>query len=199
MREHPLSTRRERRAASRRARRRRRIRALALSTSVITGATLLGIGTAGGTYALLNVRADLRGATLTAGSAGLRLNDAASADLGTVTVAPATPATLAAKVTNVGGVRLRLSAHTSATSSPGILPHTQVRLTPVANAAACAPGLGATPAPLSTFTTQDFATLAPGASRWVCLEVSLRSGTPSDLAGQQVPFTLTVSGVQREG
>ncbi|WP_427870194.1 hypothetical protein [Leucobacter luti] len=199
MSEHPVGTRRELRATHGRTRRRRRLRALALSTSVVAGATLLGIGTAGGTYALLQTRAELRGASLTAGTAELRLNDAVSAELGPVVLSPAAPATQAVKVTNIGSVRLRLSGHTSAASSTGILPYVQARLTPVANAASCTAGLGTAPAPLSSFAAQNFAELAPGASRWACLEVALRPGTPADLAGQQVPFTLTISGVQHAG
>ena len=196
-------TRRALRAESRSSRQRRRVRGLAVSAALITGATLLGLGAAGGTYALLNARAELGGATISSGTAELRVDGAASARLDALTVGPGAPAARAVTVSNTGDVTLDLTARATPTASPAILANTQIRVTPVSFAAECVPGRpGAAPAPLSGYSVAGLGALAPKktgsqGSAMLCLELSLRDGTPVEQAGQEVPFTLTIEGVQR--
>ncbi|WP_427870190.1 hypothetical protein [Leucobacter luti] len=198
-------TRRALRAETRSSRQRRRIRGLAVSAAMLTGATLLGLGAAGGTYALLNARAELGGATISAGTAELRIDGAASASLADLSVGPGAPAARAVTVSNTGHVTLDLSARATPTAAPAILANTQIRLTPVSSAAQCVPGRpGPAPAPLSGYTKSGIGALAPtgpasSGTTVLCLELSLRDGTPVEQSGQQVPFTLTIEGVQRAG
>lgn len=187
--------RRARRAAERRPA--RLIRRLALATGGVALATALGIAGAAGTTALLNARAPLEGATITAGTMDLNINGAAVATLGTWQVTPAAPQARSFTVTNVSTVPVDLGASIATTSSTAITADTTARLTRLSGAATCTTGLAGTSGPLPGYAATGLGTLAAGQSATLCLEVGLRADTPVERSGQAAAFTLTVTSTQR--
>lgn len=179
-----------------RARRRARARSLVAGTVIMAGAMLLGLTAAGGTYALLSANAQGPGATITAGSFDIRVNNQASAVLQPVVVTPNTPAVRPFTVSSAGDVPSVLSAQIVATSSQAITTNTQARITPVANAAACVVGLGGALADLNGYTLPTLDRLTQTQTKTYCLEVRLKPGTPVAQSGQGVAFRLTVTGTQ---
>ncbi|WP_413317399.1 hypothetical protein AA0Z99_11255 [Agrococcus sp. 1P02AA] len=187
-----------RRAAHTRSRVRRgsRFRSAAVTGLILTGATVLGIAGAGGTYALLSARAETAGATVTAGTLDLRVDGQAAAALGTLPVTPATPVARAFTVTSIGDVPSRLSASVSATTAQEITANAQVRITPVTSAAACAPGLSGPLAALNGYAAPSLGRIEAGAQRTFCLEVRLNPGTPVAQSGQGIGFTMNITATQ---
>ncbi|GGE97841.1 hypothetical protein GCM10011313_21100 [Mycetocola zhadangensis] len=174
-----------------------RARSLLTATLLSGGALALGLASAGGTYALLNASVQTPAVTVTAGTFELRVNGAASSALGTwAAVTPATPVARSFTVTSVGDVPSVLNARIATTTSTAITANTQARLTPVANAAACAVGLGGPLADLSGYTLGSLDRLAAGQTKTYCLEVRLRPATPTTQSGQGVGFTLTIGADQ---
>lgn len=160
----------------------------------------MGLGAAGGTYALLsaNMNVEGSGVTITAGSFDLSIGGGSPA----ANISPSTPSARAFTVTSVGDVPSTLSARITATTSTAITGNTEVRITPVADAAACVVGRQGISQPflnLSGYTSPPLGALAAGETRTFCLEVRLKAETPVSQSGQGVAFTLTVTGTQRAG
>lgn len=185
-----------RRAAHARPRSSSRLRSAALTGLILTGATVLGLAGAGGTYALLSARAETSSATITAGTLDLRIDGQASAALGNLPVSPAAPVVRAFTVTSVGDVPSTLRGSVTATTAQQITSSAQVRITPVASAAACAPGLAGALAPLSNYSAPNLGRIAAGAQRTFCLEVRLAANTPVAQSGQSIGFTLDITTTQ---
>lgn len=161
-------------------------------------AVVVGVGGAGGTYALLSVTAPFSGATLTAGTLGMQLNGASSASLGAFAVSPNTPVAKPFSVAITGDVPATLRAEIAA-SSTSITSYARARITPVAGAAACEAGLGGSQKALNGYDEPlSGGSLAAGATRWYCFEVALATGTPATVSGQGLTFTVTVRGTQSE-
>lgn len=190
-----ISTRRERR---RRTNRRRRSRSLILSTLVVSGATVLGMAGAGGTYAFLSAQQATEQVVVTAGDLSLQINGAVSADLGSWQITPATPAARAFAVSSVSEGRLtsRLVAVVTPTSGSAIIANTQLRITPVPNEAACTVGLAGPLADITGYRVTDPALLNAGETRYYCVEARLKAGTPASQSGQSVPFTVNLTTTQ---
>lgn len=192
-------SRRSRRIAERRGRHVRRLRSLATATALLTASTLIGIAAAGGTYALLNDKATMKGATVTSGNLQLLINNAQAANLGNFTITPARAQAKSFVITNTGDVNVNLSAAATNTSAQALVANTRIRVTPVASAAACQPGLSGQQAPLASYTNSNLGSLNKGTTGFFCLELSLAPGTPVEQSGQQFSFTLTVNGAQKAG
>lgn len=192
------STRAAARAASMRSR--TRFKRLSLATLASAAAVAVGLGSAGATTALLSSQSNLAGATISAGTLGIRVNGAASAALGNWNVSPATPIARAYQVSNIGDAPATLTTNIAvSTPMPALASHTQATLAPVANSAACTTGLSGTTAGLNGYSFTDPTPLNGGASRWYCLRISLPTGTPGSVSGQNLSFTATVNGVQHAG
>ncbi|WP_141396672.1 hypothetical protein [Microbacterium gorillae] len=192
-------TRRALRAGGRRDRHRRQRRGLVIAILGVLGTTVLGLGAAGGTYAMLTATADIGGqSAITAGTAALTINGTASgATLAAVAPAPATPKRVAFQVSNTGDVALALSSTIAVTApAPAIVGVTRAIVAPVADAAACAAGPAGTPAAINGHTVPTLATLPAGATAWYCLEVSIAPGSSAALAGQDLTYRLTIDGRQ---
>lgn len=185
-------TRRERRINGRAS----RLRSLVASTLTTGLAVLIGVSGAGGTYAWLTASATAPGATVQAGTLTLQINGAASAALGTWEATPNTPQAKAFTITNTGNAPASLTGTIAATTTPALTPYATARLTNVASAAACVPGLGGAQGVLNGYTTTAFDTIAVGATRTYCLEVGLAAGTPVSVSGQSLNFSLTITGTQ---
>ncbi len=169
---------------------------LARATLATSVAVAVGVGGAGGTYALLSVTTQTPGATLTAGTLGLQLNGASSAALGAFAVSPNTPVAKALSVKNTGDVPATLRAEIAATST-AITSYARARITPVASAAACEAGLSGSQKTLNGYDEPlSGGSLAAGATRWYCFEVALATSTPATVSGQGLTFTVTVRGTQ---
>ncbi|NUL49315.1 hypothetical protein F7P69_29570 [Cellulosimicrobium funkei] len=137
--------------------------------------------------------------TITASTFDLQVNGAASAGLGTWDVNPATPVARAFTVTSVGSVPSTVTAQVTASTSQAITTNTQVRITPVTNAAACTVGLSGPLAALDGYTAPSLGTLAAGQTRTFCLEVRLNPDTPVTQSGQGVGMTVDMTATQEEG
>lgn len=191
------------RRALRDARARRRTSGLLGSTLLTALVVAAGVSGVGGTYALLSAQGDVSGATVTAASVGLNVNGAASADLGDWAISPATPVAKAFSVTNtaptgpaasVSPVRVNLQAAISVTASSAITANTTAVITPVASAAACTTGLGS-PSVLSGYST-TLDVIAPGQTKFYCLQLGLATGTPVAQSGLDTGFTVTLTSTQ---
>lgn len=180
-----------------RTRTRKRAARLFIACGVVGAATVLGLATAGGTLALLTANQTVPGATITAGSLDLTVNGASSASLGGLAVLPGVPQAIPVTVANTGTTPASLTATINVTSSGTINDRLRARITPVTNAAACAPGLASAQGSLNGFTAADFTSLAAGASTVVCLEIALDEATPIALSGQSATFTATVTATQK--
>lgn len=192
---HPMSRNERRRAALGGA----RLRSLALSTVLVASATVLGLGAAGGTYALLSASASTSNVTITAGSFGLRIGGESPS----ATVTLADPTARAFTVTSVGErIDSNLSVQVAATNSAAIIANTEMRITAVESAAACVPGRSGIAQPfaaLAGYSVPSLGELGAEQTRTFCLEVRLKPQTPVSQSGQSVDFTITVSGTQRAG
>ncbi len=162
----------------------------------MAGATLVGLSCAGGTYALLSATEEVPEATITAGTLDLRVNGSSSAALGTWTVTPTTPVARAFTVSSASDVPSTLSASARATTSQAIIGNTQLRITPVASAAACTVGLSGPLGDVNGYSVSSLGRLAETQTRTFCLEVRLKAGTPVTQSGQGVGFALEVTATQ---
>lgn len=176
---------------------RRRPRALVHAFLASIAAVAIGLSGAGATHAFLAAGTNAPGARLAAGTLTLRINDSSSATLGAFAVSPSTPVAKAFSVANTGDAPAALDAAIAATSTPQLTAHALARITPVANSAACAAGLGGAQAPLNGYSAAlGGGPLAAGATRWYCLEVALAANTPATVSGQGLSFEITVAGTQ---
>lgn len=173
-------------------------RSLLVTTALTAVCAVVGLSAAGGTYAFLNAKTSVGGATIKAGSMSLQVNDAGTSTIEDATVAPQSPVAKPFTVTNVGSVPVTLDAAITATSSLDINSYTRALITPVANAAACATGLTGTRAVLPGYSRTGLDTLTPGQKKTYCLERSLADNTPVALSGQSVSFTLTMTSNQKQ-
>lgn len=190
-------SRRSRRIAGRRGRHVRRLRSLATATAMLAASTLVGVAAAGGTYALLNDKATMNGATIKSGTLQLQIQGSGSYNFGNFSVTPNTPVAKSFTLTNVGDVNVSLSAASTTTSGSQLVPNARIRITPVTSTAACVPGLPGQQGPVASYTNTNVGNLAKGTSSIYCLELSLDQGTSANFSGQSFPFTVTISGAQR--
>lgn len=175
----------------------RRRRSLATTAILSAIAVFIGITGAGVTSALLTSTATQPGATITAGTAGIRIDGDTTSVLGSRALSPAAPAVWAFTLTNTGDAPLAPSGSIAVTAGgPAYSAAAQARVAPVANAAACTAALGGTPAPLNGYVVPAMSALAVGQTQWYCLVVSLPSGTSSAGSGLPLSFTMTVSATQ---
>lgn len=174
----------------------RRIRAAVTATLLTVLAVAIGVGGAGVTTALLTSTATQSGATITAGTASLRINGDAVSNLGSRSLSPAAPAVWYFTATNTGDVPLMLTGAIAAPSGPAYRSATRALVAPVANAAACTAGLVGTPAALDGYVPPALGTLAAGATQAYCLVVSLPNPTPATGSGSPLSFTLTIDAAQ---
>ncbi len=175
-----------------------RLRALLGSAVALTIATGLGLGAAGGTYALFNAQAVMPGATVSSGTMDLLVNGASSASLGAWNVSPARAQSQAFTVTNRSTVPVDVSASAITTSASAISADTVASLAAVTGSAACTTGSVGARVPLNGYTRDRFVRLAAGETATLCLDIGLRAGTPASRSGQSAPFTLTLTSYQRE-
>lgn len=177
---------------------RSQMRSLLGALVVSTVAVLIGLSGAGVTQAFLTASTTAPGATLTAGTAAIQINGAASAALGSRTLTPNTPAVWAFTVSNTGSVKMDISAGITAPAIPAYAPATRALLVPVANAAACTAAVAGTPASLNgyTATTATLGAIPAAATQTYCLVVSLPAGTSAAGAGSPLTFSLTVDAAQ---
>ncbi len=169
-----------------------------LLVTVVGVVFALAVAGIGGSYAWLNASTTSGGGTVQAGTIGLAVNNASSASLGDWALSPATPVAKPVKVSNTGDVDLSLTASITLTTVASVASVTKARLTPVANAAACATQLNGTPGAISGYTTAaGFDTLAVGQTKWYCLELFIPQGTSATTSGQSLAFSLTFTGEQR--
>lgn len=173
-----------------------RPRSLLLTLVGAVAAVVIGVSGAGVTHAFLTATVTQPGATITAGTAGIQINGATAAALGSVALSPAAPAVWSFTVANTGNVALDLSARISAPAGPAFAPVARAVLAPVAGAAACSAALAGTPAALDGFTAPALGTVAAGASQTYCLVVSLPNPTPAAGSGSPLGFTVTVDAAQ---
>lgn len=171
-----------------------RARALVAALIISFGALVLGLGAAGGTYALLSASAETPEATLTAGSFDLRIGGESPS----ATVTPASPVLRTFTVTSVGDVPSALSVRIAATSTQAITANTQVRISPLATGATCTVGLSGQIADLDGYTNPSLGRLEAGGTRSFCLELRLKPGTPATQSGQGVAFSIRVDGSQED-
>ncbi|MFT3970353.1 MAG: hypothetical protein QM695_08735 [Micropruina sp.] len=161
-------------------------------------AVVVGVGGAGGTYALLSVTTPFSGATLTAGTLGLQLNGASSASLDAFAVSPNTPVAKPFSVTITGDVPATLRADITADST-SITSYARARITRVTDTTACAINLTGSQGALQGYSeTLGGGSLAAGATRWYCFEVALATNTPATVSGEGLTFTVTITGTQSE-
>lgn len=178
----------------------RSVRQRTLVTSILaTGlAVLLGLSGAGGTYAWLSASGSTPGATVRSGTLALLINSSSSAVLGNWVVAPTKPVAKSFTVTNTGDAPAVLAAKITATTTPAITANATARVTPVANSAACVPGLSGAAGALNGFTnTAGLGAVAAKATVTMCLEIGLATNTPLSVNGQTLNFTLNISGTQK--
>jgi hypothetical protein len=177
--------------------RRRRMRAPGVRALLsIAGALAAGVAmavlAAGGSYAYLNVTVPTgAGGTVSAGTSSLTLKRGADPATSTLTIPASVYASMlpgdvvsqTLTLANVGDVAQSVSA---VATDDGAW---ETRISP----AACAGTL--TSAPVST-TAVAFTTLAVGASRSICVQVTLPASAPASAMGTTVGYTLTLSGTQ---
>lgn len=194
-------TRRGLRAQRKRAVRARRLRSMLFSTLVMGVCTVLGVGAAQGTYALLSSTTAVPSATVRSGTAGLQINGVTWPTVALIgamnALAPTRPTAKAFEVKNTGNVSLDLVASITTSAGAGLKDYLTVRLSPVASAAACTTTTRPTTA-FTAFTNVGVGSVSTGASQWYCLEVWLSASTPSALSGTSISaFTLTLDAKQR--
>ena len=161
------------------------IKGILLSTAMIGTAAVLGISSAGGSFAIWNGSDTIAAGTITAGTLGITVNDAASYALSGTAWSALMPGDIASQQVSVKNTGTTPAALTVSTSAPsGAI---EVR----ARSGACS---GTIAGPSSTATpTVLSGTLAGGATVTVCIQVSL---SPSATQGQSTPFTMTFTADQ---
>lgn len=176
------------------------VRGMLTTTSFITGAVIIGVLGAGGTYALWNSSAPLPAATLKSGTATLAVS--APLSMATDPLYPGRTVYGTATVANTGDVPLVLSV--SALAGPGTPDAFSQSLTVgvgvVDSAATCAAGTF-TPTWTGTFAAATAGTLSStatlGGSRIVCVSVSMSgSASAAALGKPAATFSLTLTGTQ---
>lgn len=163
----------------------------------VAAAAALGLAGAGGTQALLQDKAVVPGATITAGTLDLRINGESSPTIGSWDLSPTAPQAHAFTVTNIGDVAASLSAKAAITTRQTIGAHTEARLTPVSGSGQCRAGLHGTRGALDGYTVTALDTIPAGQTKTYCLELSLQRDIPGELAGQGVSFSLIVDAAQK--
>lgn len=175
---------------------RSRFGSFATATLLAALAVAIGVGGAGVTSALLTASATQQGATITAGTAALRIDGDSVSSLGARALSPAAPAVWSFTVTNTGDVPLALSGAIGAPTGPAYRTFTRALLAAVPNAAACTASLAGTPAALDGYVPPALGTLAAGSTQRYCLVLSVPTGTSAAGTGSPLSFTLTVDGAQ---
>lgn len=157
--------------------------------------TVLGILAGGGTFALWNSAAAAGSqATLTAGTAQLSISGTAPTATG---LYPGRTVYALTTVSNTGTVPLALSV-TTAAASTDFTRALLVSADPNATAADCTAGRATDSRSAAVGTSADLGlTLAPGATRQLCLGVGLPANAPATAAGAATTsLAFTVSGTQ---
>lgn len=161
---------------------------------ILMAVVLAGVS---GTYALLRAQAVVPGATITAGSSTILINDASTADLGSWTATPTSSESKAVKVTLTGDVDASVRLNVTATSSSQLTNYTWMRVTPVSGADQCANSLtGGRTAAISTFGQFNLPQMVPGQDVWLCVELGINAETPQAHSGQTVTFNAIVTAEQ---
>lgn len=176
--------------------RRRRLASFATATLLAALAVVIGVSGGGVTSAMLTSTATQPGATITAGTAAIRIDGDAASTLGTRPLSPATPAVWAFTVTNTGDVSLSLSGTIAAPAGPAYRASARALVSAVPNAAACTAALSGTPGALDGYVPPAMGILGAGQSQWYCLVVSLPTGTSAAGSGSPLSFTLNVTAAQ---
>lgn len=157
------------------------------SAAMIGGAAIIGLASAGGSYALWNGAAPVTSNTITSGSLSLTVNTVASYALdGTVwsRMLPGDVVSQQVTLNNTGTTNATVKA--TATAPSGAI---EVRV--AKSTCALAGTIGGTSATTSAMLLPG--TLAGGASATVCIQVTL---SESVAQGQAAPFTLTFTAEQ---
>lgn len=173
------------------------LRAVLSTLAVFSGAVVLALTAAGGTYAIWNDLAPVNGGTISSGSSGLTINNASSATInltGTTllpgrSVVQATPLQFA----NVGVTPLNVTSTgiTFTPASAALQPHLQISLRP-AVAATCTVTPDATPLPASIAPVS----FAVAQTIPMCLEVRLSSTAPASVQDAEAAFTINLNAAQ---
>lgn len=161
------------------------IKGLLLSTAMVSVAAVLGISSAGGSFALWNGADTIAASTIKAGTLGITVNDVANYALSGTAWSALMPGDVASQqvsVKNTGTTPATLTVSTSAPSGA-----IEVR----ASSGVCS---GTIAGPSSTTTPTILSgTLTGGATVTVCIQVSL---SPSATQDQSAPFTMTFTADQ---
>lgn len=172
-------------------------RSLGITAVISAIAVFIGVSGAGVTSALLTSTATQPGATITAGTAGIRIDGDVTSALGSRALSPAAPAVWAFTITNTGDAPLAPTGSIAvAAGGPAYSAAARAVVAPVANAAACSAGIAGTPAALNGYVVPAMGALAAGQSQWYCLVVSLPAGTSAAGSGLPFSFTMTVTAAQ---
>lgn len=168
-------------------------RRLGASAAAIGGAVVVAVLAAGGTYALWSDAMPVQAGTVTAGTAGLTINDVPSYAIPGLDVTKLYPgySTISAPLTvkNTGNTPLRVTPGT-VTLSPSNALATQV-VVAVRQASVC------TPTPYNTPPTQFTSfRLEPGGTTTICVEVQLSVNAPPTVQGLALNFTAPLVGTQ---
>jgi len=175
-------------------------------TMLLTAAITISLLATGGSYALWNTTAPVKGATITSGSLALSIKASTAADSTLVTnyavsgldvnaLLPGRSVVTASPMTfkNTGSTRLSFDlSKTIVTYTAGTTDLTS-KLAPVLRqSAACSLSpAGAAPVPSTSAIV-----LEPGASLPVCLEVGLNSSAIATVQGKTASFTITLAVTQ---
>lgn len=168
-----------------------------MATLAVAASTVVGVGAAGGTFALLTANAQLPGATVRAGTLTLKINDGDQAALGAWNLGPTVAQAKPFTITNTGTVATSINASGVVTSTTPLGAHVNARLTALNAGESCAPGLGGSLKDLPGFAVTGVTSLPAGATADFCLELTLDTNTPGQYSGQSVDFAITITGVQR--
>jgi predicted ribosomally synthesized peptide with SipW-like signal peptide len=177
----------------------------ALGVALVT-AVAAAVVSSGSTYALWNSSAETEGVTVRSGTATLAVT--AIAVGAPAPLAPGTSTTGTFTVRNSGtvplSVRLALTgtkvAYVPSVPAAAVLDELTVRLSSVARASDCRPGLsGYSARPAAFDTGSGYSTLPVGDTGTACVEVVLDADAPQTVAGAVTDFTLTVTGTQVAG
>jgi len=168
-------------------------RRLGAAAGAVGGAVFLALLATGGTYALMNDGKQVTGATITAGSATVTINNVTSyaiAGLDTTKLLPGRSVVTATPLTvkNTGTVPLSITPGTVTFADP-LSPLASQLVVAVRQAASCTLTAG-TPVSFTSFT------LAPQQTTTICVEVQLKSTAPTAVQGVSLGFTAPLSAVQ---
>lgn len=161
---------------------------------IVIAVVLAGVS---GTYAFLRAQATIPGATVTAGTSTILIDDASTTNLGSWAATPTSSESKAVKVTLTGDVQAAVRLDVTATSSSQLTNYTWMRVTTVPGASQCANSLaGGKTSPLSTFGEFDLPQMTPGQNVWLCVELGIDAATPQTHSGQTVNFNAIVTAEQ---